>query len=173
MKLIFTTSDKMLSKVIRWVFSEPSSHCGMVFDGKLVIHSSISGVEIKGIHAFQKVARIVNSIDIPLPLESEEAIYQKILESYEGDHYDYQAFAYFSWRGLLYRLCGTPFPKKNAWQRSDDFLCVGFFDALNCPESPDWLREALKSLGDLEMKSPHAVFQAILKALPPKSTQDE
>ncbi len=173
MKLIFTTSDAFLSKVIRWTFNEPVSHCGILFDRKLVIHSSVFGVDLQGIFAFLKKCRIIESIDIALALEQEEAIYQKLLEHYEGLHYDYRAFAYFVWRGFLYRCFGCHFPSKNAWQRPDDFLCDGFLAALDVPESPEWLRKALKDLGDIEMKSPHAVFQAISKAQPLKSTQDE
>lgn len=171
MRLIFTTSDRILSKLIRWTFQEDVSHCGILFDKKLVFHSSLFGVEIQGIYAFQKISRIVHYVDVPLSLEAEEGIYQRLLEHYEGQSYDYRAFGYFAWRAFLYRIFGRPFPERNAWQRPQDFLCDGFLAALDCPESPDWLRNALFGLGDIEMKSPYAVYQAILNSDPQRSVQ--
>jgi len=171
MRLVFTTSDRILSKLIRWTFQEDVSHCGILFDEKLVFHSSLFGVEIQGIYAFQKISRIMHIIDIPLPLNAEEAIYQRLLEKYEGESYDYRAFAYFVWCAFLYRIFGWPFPDKNVWQRPEDFLCDGFLAVLDCPESPDWLRKALIDLGDIEMKSPYAVYRAILRAGPAESGQ--
>ena len=171
MKIIFTTSDKALSKLIRWTFSEPVSHCGILFDSKLVFHSALFGVNVQGIYAFENVNRIICAVEVPLDLKAEEIIYQRLLEHYEGKSYDFRAFAYFAWRGFLYRFFRKPFPERNAWQRPGDFLCDGLLAALNGPQAPDWLRKALLDLGDIEMKSPYAVYQAIQNAHPDRSVQ--
>lgn len=172
MKIIFTTSNKALSKLIRWTFSEPVSHCGVLFDNKLVFHSALFGIDVQGIYAFERSNRIVNVVEIPLDLNLEETIYQRLLEHYEGKSYDFRAFAYFAWRCFLFRLFGIDFPPKNAWQRPEDFLCDGLLAALDTPEAPAWLRSALSDLGDLEMKSPHTVYRSILAAVPAWSIQN-
>jgi hypothetical protein len=172
MKIFFSTSGAAVSKLIRWTFKEDVSHCGILFDSKLLFHSSLFGVDLQGIYAFEKKSRIIYSIDIPMSLQAEEAIYQGLLQHYEGKSYDYRAFAYFAWRGFLYRFLGIDFPSRNAWQRPDDFLCDGFVAILkDCPECPGWLRKAISDLGDVEMKSPGALHRAILEAVPKGSVQ--
>lgn len=172
MKIIFTRSPLPLSKVIRWGLKEPVSHVAIVFDDKLVFQSNLLGVGLEGIYRLTKSAEIVYTIDVPLDAKAEEAVYQNLLEHYDGQPYDYGAFLYFSWRAALHRFFGTPFPAKNIWGSKSDFLCDGLLAALlDTPETPEWLKTAIQDLGDIEMKSPYEVYEAISAANPAKPTQ--
>ncbi len=172
MKIAFTRSGLPLSKVIRWGLKEPVSHVCIIFDDKLVFQSNLLGVGLEGIYRLQSAAEIIYTIDVPLVPEVEEAIYNNLLQHYDGKPYDYGAFAYFTYRASLHRAFGMPFPPKNIWNKPDDFLCDGLLKALlDTPDLPSWLKEAILSLGDIEMKSPYQVYSAISAASVRNSTQ--
>jgi hypothetical protein len=165
MKLIFTRSGLPLSKVIRWGLKEPVSHVAIVFDDKLVFQSNLLGVGIEGIYRFKAAAEFVYTIDIPLSAVVEEDIYMNLLKKYDGKPYDFKAFLYFSYRAVLKQLFNTPFPAKNEWGDPNAFLCDGLLAALLDTQCiPAWLREALVSLGDIEIRSPYQAYLAIDQA---------
>ena len=165
MKLIFTKSGAPLSRFIRWGLNEPVSHVGILFDNKLVFHSNLLGVHPEGIYSFKSHSELVLELELNLTLDQEEAIYQALLVKYDGNPYDYSAFAYFVWRAFLYKTMNTPIPNTNAWQKPTWYICDGLLECLNIPESPEWLKTAIESLGDIEMKSPFKVYQELSKTI--------
>lgn len=165
MKLVFTKSSSVLSRLIRWGLAEPVSHVAIIFDDKLIFQSNLLGVHLDGIYKFQKTNTIVYSLDIKLSKQAEELIYEKLLVQYDGVYYDFGALFYFFYQALLHKYFGTPWPDKNAWQKPENFLCDGLLTTLD-RDMPPWFIEAISSLGDIEMKSPYAVYQCLIKKSP-------
>jgi hypothetical protein len=124
MKIVFTASDKILSKVIRWGLDEPCSHVVLVFDNEIAFHSNLSGAHVDWWNGMKNHLRVVDEIDLPMSLEEEESVYQGILKSAYGHSYDYLGFMFFVFRGLMYKFLKVPFPEDNKWKTSGADLCV-------------------------------------------------
>lgn len=126
MRLYFCTTQKPLSVLIRWIFKEPASHFAIEFDDTWVIHSSLTGAEIDYTQWFRSEHIVVSSL-VPfktLSLEEEEDYYQKALRKKPSKTwYDFPAFFYFGYRGLLFRLFQVPIPSKNPFN-SSGLLCT-------------------------------------------------
>lgn len=153
MKLIWTKSGLPLSKLIRWGLNEPVSHFGIVFDNGIVFHSNLLGTHIEWYGTFVKHCTIVYQLDFPMSLVEEEAVYQKILNTYDDRGYDFGGFAFFIWRGLLYRTFSTPFPAKNEWQSASKFLCTELATVL-----PDNIVPVSIKTQDLSIVSPYHLY---------------
>lgn len=156
MKLIWTKSNLPLSIFIRWGLKEATSHFAIVFDEKIVFHSNLLGTNIKWFNTFKNHCEIVHEINYKLSLDQEEEIYQKILNTYDDKKYDYPAFLYLIWRGILRRFFNKPFPEINAWKEKDTYLCTQLATSL-----PDFLVPELKNITDLGMTSPEALYNII------------
>lgn len=157
MKIIWTKSSLPLSKLIRWGLKEESSHIAIVFDDKIVFQSNLFGVHIDWFNSFKKKCTIVYEIEQKLPLEQEEAIYQAIINKDDGKSYDYKAFAYFIWCGILKKFFNKPLPAVNKWNNVDSFICVELLSLL--PEGSFPNQEKLPK--DLSMMSPEMVHNII------------
>lgn len=167
MTLIWTKSDLPLSKFIRWGLREPVSHFAIVFDededGRgIVFQSNLLGTQINWYNTFKKHVEIVYKLQYDLPLEEEEKIFQGILDQYDGKPYDWRAFLYFIWRGLLFRILKIPFPSANLWEQPGAFLCSGL---VQCLKSSPLFLNLIPNLGkvvDTEMTSPYRLYLALL-----------
>lgn len=124
MKLMWTRSSAPLSKVIRWISKEPVSHFVVCFDNKWVIHSNLLGVHLNWLSTFTKHCEIVYTIECDLSLENEEKVYRSLLDNFDERGYDFGAFFYFLFRGLLYKFLKIPMPAQNKWGNKDKFLCT-------------------------------------------------
>lgn len=153
MKLIWTKSNKILSVAIRWALREPVSHFGIVFDNGIIFHSNLAGTHVQWYRSFQKSCDIVYEHQYDLKLKEEELVFQNILNRYDDLGYDFKAFFYFCWRGLLYRILGKPLPTKNEWNSSDRFLCTELASTL--PD--DVVPRAIKDQ-DLSIVSPYRLY---------------
>lgn len=153
MKLIWTKSRQPLSILIRWGLKEPVSHFAIVFDNKIVFHSNLLGAHIDWFNYFKTQCDVVFEKDFNLSLDVEENIYQSILDKNVGKKYDFKAFAYFIWRGILWRFLNIPFPEKNKWAKDGAFLCTGLAAELPVQEFPE-----LNGIKDTEMTSPYQLY---------------
>lgn len=114
MKILFTRSDKIGSKLIRAVLQEDCSHTALQWDD-LIIHSTFAGVHITPSAEFLAINQIMHSVDIP------EDIHKLTTAITNGINrpYDVGAFIYLGLKKYL------PFlPKKNLWQSSGMYLCT-------------------------------------------------
>jgi hypothetical protein len=125
MKLIWTKSDLVLSKAIRWLFREDSSHFAFIFDddNRLVFHSNLIGAHVEWSKIFLSKVDVVFEIDLQIPQEEQDKIYDK-LPQLQGAKYDFGAFCYLGWRGLLKFFFNIPLPNKNKWANHDAYLCT-------------------------------------------------
>ena len=134
MEILFTKNKSVLSQLIRWVFDEPCSHVIFLFDDKWIVHSNLLGVNIRFYKAFMSSGdtEVVDRIKFKLDLIEEEELFQSLLESHSEESYDYKAFFYFSYRGLMYKIFNKPLPKNNPWGEPKAYLCTEI--AKNLPE---------------------------------------
>lgn len=137
MKLVWTKSNLPLSVVIRAVTGEPCSHFAFVFETAakgLMFQSNFLGTHPKFWANAQKHMEIVHEINIPLPIEIEDAIWDAIVEKYDSKPYDLGGMVYLGWRILLLRLFNRPLPDKNPWANDDSFFCDEVYDVFNSVE---------------------------------------
>lgn len=148
MKVAFTKSHLPLSKFIMWGLSEDCSHTVIIFDEKLVIHSNLFGVHVNFLESFKKHCTIVHEVELDLPLIAEENVYKNLIQL-DGLDYDFKAFLYFCWRGILKMLFKIPLPKLNKFNSS----------GILCTEIVQCLRNIIDIPEDLSMYSPYMVYK--------------
>jgi hypothetical protein len=125
MRVIFTTTDSFVSRIIRWMFNEPASHFACtLYDDQVVFQSNFLGVDFASFKKFLMHSRVVQAFDFPMTREEEDAIFDALVENMVGNGYDFWAMTYAGWWGLLYKLFGIEMPKHNRWQSKDQDLCV-------------------------------------------------
>ena len=134
MQICFTKSKLPLSKLIRWLSGDPVSHVVIVFDDEFAIHSNLYGVQLNWYHTMLKHMTVVYTIDYKLSLKKEEEIYRSMLDNFDGRNYDWPAFMYLLWRGLLWKFFKKPLPIKSLWSDQDGYLCTEIAGKL-----PKWL----------------------------------
>lgn len=158
MRLLWLTNKLPLSKLITWGLDEPVSHFAIVFDDKIVFHSDLSGLHVEWFSAFMKNRTIVFEKQIDITLEQEEYIYQNVISKYHGSSYDFGAFAYFIWRGILKKFFKKPMPNSNPWASKKRFICDEVIQLL-----PEELVGAEIKKADLAIRSPYQVWLMINK----------
>jgi hypothetical protein len=119
MKILFTASSSILSKLIRSVTKEPVSHCAIQIDDS-IIQANLEGVTIEPLSSFMAgsllapTPTIVYQIDLP---DNPKKVIQ-FLASYDRSWYDYLGLIYAGLQLLL------PLPKKNLGHITGSFLCT-------------------------------------------------
>jgi hypothetical protein len=121
--VLFTTSDRLLSKMIRGLTNSKISHVAMRH-GAYVIHSTTAGPEIVSYQAFCKKARIV--AEVPVHYEGTVSQLHETITKYDDRMYDYLGLIYLGIRYVGRKWLGLPLPKANLWQVSGMFTCTEF-----------------------------------------------
>lgn len=153
MKLIWTKNNLPLSVLIRWGLKEPVSHFAIVFDDKIAFHSNLAGCNVEWFSEFKKHSEVFLEIDKYLPIEIEEKVYQSIIDKNVEKTYDFGAFLYFLWRGILFRFFGKQIPKLNKWSNNNQLICTGLASELPKEHFPE-----LEGVLDTEMLSPYQLY---------------
>jgi hypothetical protein len=153
MIFLFTTTNKVGSRLIRWGLDEPASHFAPVYSicpkrtKGLIFHSDFGGFQLDWLQGYLKTVNVVKAIEpIVLSKEDEHYITQKIITKLYGKGYDIPAFIYFTYRAALRKLLTKPLPPINEWN-TDDILCTGIADYLY-KHMPHWFAYPVKS-GDI------------------------
>ena len=130
--VVWTSSDKVGSRLIRWATGAAASHVAFVLDSRLVMHSTFSkGVHLQWLQNFLKGRDIIYRIDfISMPLKLEEAVYLELIST-ESRNYDFGAFIYLSYRYVLHKWFKRPLPKTNNMASSNADICLELLSALN------------------------------------------
>ena len=113
MKILFTRSNKLVSRLIRRVTGEPVSHCALSI-GDYVVHSNFLGMHPQTLASFEDGIEVWGSVELP---DNYERVFDKLCQNYRA-WYDFGAMAY-----LLAKAIFPWLPKKNLWQCSGMFLC--------------------------------------------------
>jgi len=146
MKLVTTKNNSIGSRIIRWATGEDESHFLFVFDDSLVFHSRFLGTGLGWWNTIKRKNEIVWSLEVPLPLETEEAFYRSFVDGYDGDGYDFLGAFYLGFRLILYRFLGVKMPSKNRLGRPNKHFCS------ELAFKPDWdlikagLKEKLENI---------------------------
>jgi hypothetical protein len=151
-KLLWTKSDLVLSKGIRYIFREDSSHFAFIFDddNRLVFHSNLIGAHVMWSEKFLSQCEVVFSIDLKISQQDQDDIYEK-LPKLQNSNYDFGAFLYLGWRGILKFIFNIPLPNTNAWAKKDAYLCT---------EMASLFRKYLKDPNvDLGMTTPDKLYK--------------
>jgi hypothetical protein len=165
MKLVFTKSKLPLSVLIRKVLSEPVSHFAIVFEPDLLLfQSNLLGTNLNFYPRFTDHCTVVYVINIPMSQQIEDKVYMTAMEKYADQGYGFKELFYFTWRAVLHSYFGRPWPKKNIMDESNDYLCVGLAQALDCDGVPLWVRQVIQGISDLEMTTPYALYNLLLDA---------
>ena len=138
MIFLFSKSNKLGSRLIKWGLDEPVSHFAMVFDERpggygILFHSHFQGVGIQWFNDWQKDNEIVYAYAVkPAPtVLQEEQVYQVFVRNFYGKPYDFQSMAYWAWRLFLYKYYGKQVPVENAWGSPTKYLCYEIAEGFN------------------------------------------
>ena len=164
MKLLFVTSNKPISRLIRWGLGSDCSHFVVCFDEQangsgIVFHSVMSGATIEWFGYFKTHYTIVHALSFKssMSLQDEESIYQGMLSQYSGQGYDQKAFWFWTIRAALKKFFGIPLPSKNSWGKSGYNLCTGLAGGIK------WIKIWAQDNGvDLEMIEPHMLHEKLV-----------
>lgn len=131
MMFLFTTSNKIGARAIRWALNEPVSHFAVVFDESedgygIVFHSHFSGVSFDWFKHFYSQNRIVHALrpKEKTSLPTEEKIYQAVVSKMYGKDYDRTLFAEFTFYALRRKLTGKEIPRLGRYGKGDAYLCT-------------------------------------------------
>jgi hypothetical protein len=154
MKILFSTTNQIVSKIIRKGLNEPVSHVALQFENGIVVHSSMTGVQTDWKDEYLSENIIV--YEIPIIIKNENEFLNNMMTETNNKKYDYSAFFYFCWRGLLKKIFKKPFPKKNKFGKNHAYICTELVKMI--PD--DKIQEKLKNI-DLEMISPYVLYKLI------------
>lgn len=118
-RILFTRSNLIGSKLIRWGLEEPVSHTAIEYDG-LVFHANHLGVIIEPIGHFTKHSTVVYLVDVPDPDGLTKL--RRMTTKYWRAPYDGGSVAWLSIRALLKKI-GIKLKKANLWNSSSMFIC--------------------------------------------------
>lgn len=130
MKFSYTTNDKFLSKLQKYLGKEKISHVGLLFPKKdIAFDCSTSGFKCQTIKRFKTVNAEVYSIYIDMS-EDDEKTCCEILFDMCGSKYNFAAWFWLIWKGFIYRFIGLYPPKKNPYYSKTTFLCTNIADPI-------------------------------------------
>lgn len=162
--LLWVSSGKIGSRLIRWGLESDCSHFAVCFDedaaGRgIVFHSSAAGTQMVWLRDFIDSHTVVHALEprVPLSLEGEEGVYKAILSTEAGLDYDWAALGWWAWRALLHKTTRYAIGSSNQWQSRSKRLCTGIapaaYRALGVPQPPNI---------DFEMIAPHRLHEIAL-----------
>lgn len=159
MMFLYTTSDKLAARAIRYYTREPASHFAVLFDegyGRkgLVFHATVEKVKpilFKDFLAIGNRVVAAQGFKYSDDLDLQENVYTRLLSRYDGKEYDFGAFLYHMVNGTAKRL-GIKTSDKNLWGSSKRALCT---------ELGQEIYQALKAKGFTFHTTPPEDFEMI------------
>lgn len=161
MKLVWTKSKTPLSLFIRWMTGEDCSHFAFVFEGPgrsgLMFESNLLGTHPAFFKTSLKTHEIVHEKDIDLTVEQEDAVWDLVVERYDGKPYDFGGALYLGIKKLMHKLFNSTIPTENKWSSQGKFFCDEIYDVFN--NIPGMKKIDVCGA----MQSPHDVFLEVSK----------
>ena len=162
MKLVWTKSKSPLSWLIRLITGEDCSHFAFVFESAskgLMFESNLFGAHPAFFQTSLKSHTIVHELNIPLSVEDEDKIWDRVIQQYDGKSYDFLGAFYLGYRILLKRIFKIALPLKNAWGKEDEYFCDELYAILE--GSPGFPVTSVSG----GMQTPHNVWTQVESAL--------
>lgn len=156
MKILFTKSNNIVSKIIRYVLNEPVSHVVLQFENGMIIHSDFLGVSIQWQKEYfsRKIKNeALYSIEYNCEVSDEELI-KIIMDSVASKPYDFKAVSYFTLCSLLHKFTGIRITR-NEWNNKNEYICTEMVELL-----PGKIQSVLKNV-DLSITSPYRLYKIL------------
>lgn len=127
MYLLFTSSNKIGSRLIRLATGEAVSHAAVLMPDGSVAHMAFTGLKQQSISAFLKENNIVARVAV----NTDPSVAVARLVAFRQQHsrlYDYSALLYLGIMLLYHRLTGIPHHLiyRNRWQKKSMDMCTEF-----------------------------------------------
>lgn len=167
MMFLFTTSNKIGARLIRWATGEKCSHFATAFDcenpdGKgIIFHSTLTqGVHLEWFGEWIKHNKIVFALKCSQSdLLSEEKVYQALLNGYYGKKYDWLGFVKFSFYAVRRKLSGRAIPQNIGDGSRNNYLCTEIAEGIKGVH-PSLVPAHLPS----SLITPYALYQIMSKS---------
>jgi len=147
MIFLWTTSNRVGSKLIRWGRGDDCSHFSVCWDQLvedlprehwLVTESRIrSGVKADWLSVVEKTSAIQHQIKFDISPSDERSLYGKFIKEMGGKQYDSDGVVFFALSSLAEKL-GFPKASKNPWASRRNVFCT---------ETIEVFRDYLNGLG--------------------------
>jgi hypothetical protein len=164
MVIYFTTNDNYYSKLLKWVFKEPTSHVGVCLYPTgvtpVVVDCTKPYGKIYAFRAWTKKHDPVYAVQIPMALEHERYCFDTVALRSVLRPYDFSAYFYGFYWGLRWRLFGSTLPKRNKKSDHERDLCTEIFNPI---------KDILQKYGidlfgvDLAAVTPHMLAKEIYR----------
>ena len=125
MRVLFTRSGLIGSRIIRGLTGEDISHVALEMDD-IVIHARFDGVEIEGLPHFLEHNEIVRAYEVSG--DNRKRFWKAML--LEGSRYDKLAFFSIGLRIMLRKSLGIMIPSLNRWAVRRQYICTEFVDTI-------------------------------------------
>jgi len=163
MKLLFTKSNGIGSRLIRWTLREDCSHLAICFDewasgSGIVFESTSRGTSLSWFIEWRKHQTVIHALEFSpnLTLQEEEELYLDLLKTYSGIKYDWGTLTFWAWRGFLWRFFGVKLPKKDQWAVDGYNLSTGLAKGVG------WIKKwAEENHIDLELIGPQELYERL------------
>lgn len=165
MIFLWTTSDQIGSRLIKWGLEEDCSHFALAFfehrgrSAPLIESKAAHGVKLRWLGDFLEHNKVVHALKFPFESGKQQAdLFHHTSSEVIGIEYDKRGIAYWAIAGALKKFFGRPIPMTNKWGRNEQLYCVEIIEAME---------EFMKTLGidlntfDLEMTSPHMAYHLL------------
>lgn len=123
MRIVFTRSDNLFSRFIRFSTGENVSHVAIRFSDGVYAHSNFLGVRFEAEEQFEKDNEIVGVCQYPADSAREKQLHN-IIHMYQGRSYDFLACLYILLNLLVRRITGYMIPGPNRWANRKLFICT-------------------------------------------------
>ena len=175
MIFLWSTSNRVGSRLIRWGRETDCSHFAIAWDGIgkdipqshwLITESRLStGVKADWLSVFKKHNKIVHSLRVRVDQKTERDYYCKYIREMGGRQYDTSAIAFFGMLSLAEKI-GFKEVAKNPWNSGQRVFCTEtakLFDPL--------FKENGIDLGQYSLLDPHELYvklvlQDLFKVVP-------
>lgn len=162
MKLVWTKSNSPLSVLIRLITGQDCSHFAFVFESSasgLMFESNLLGTHPAFYASSLKTHTVVHEIKLDLTVQEEDAVWDIVVQKYDGLPYDITGALFIGWSRIRNRILGVPMPKFNEWGSPDKFFCDELVDVLkNVRGMPK-----IDSSGGMD--TPHDVYEKIMAGI--------
>lgn len=165
MKFLFTTTDKLYSRLIRWGLEEDCSHFAIQFDlpTRSVIMESIieKGVHRCDVEGFLKENKVIHSLEYVGDKYVDNLFYDCVYRHY-NDRYDTTAIMFWALATAAKRTFHVKQPWYNPWDMDNKHYCVEVLDGSELLMA-QYLGLDVSNV-DWGMTSPHEAYDILRKS---------
>ena len=118
--------EKPADAIIGWVTGQDCAHFAVLFKtagGGMIFESNLLGTHPAFFKTWMKNRTIIHQLEVEVSPDEENAIWDKWVDKFDGQQYDYLGVLYCGLMIARERLFKIPRPKKNPWASANAFFC--------------------------------------------------